>query len=73
MDYGYNFVLVLKNLPYSFLMIVKISYDSFLHSPVDGCLSCLQYFSVKNYAAVDILYTYFYVLIEYFLKDIGRK
>lgn len=23
MDYGYNFPLVLKNLPYSFLMIVK--------------------------------------------------
>lgn len=69
--YGYNFVLVLKNLPYSFLMVKY----PMTHFPIryEGCFSCLQDFSVINYAAVDIPYTYSYMLIRVFLKRLIEK
>lgn len=70
-DYGYNFVLVLKNLPYSFLMVKY----PMTHFPIrhDGCVSCLQDFSVINYAAVDIPYTYSYMLVRVFLKRLIER
>lgn len=70
-DYGYNFVLVLRNVPFSFLMVEY----PVTHFPIrhEGWFSCPQYFSVINYAAADIPYTHSYMGVRLFLKRLIER